>query len=166
MSLKTNKRIVVAKIESSYGVDSTATGANAILLRNLTVTPLDGETATRDLIRPYFGNSDILVATTMAKLDFEVELAGAGAAGTAPAYGPLLRACAMSETISAGVSVTYAPISATLESVSICGKCQHAQMNGVYGTCKYPLPVLARAVQAQVLDYFTDAAQCPSYKAE
>lgn len=55
---------------------------------------------------------------------------------------------------------------AVIQSISICGKCEHAQMHGVYGTCKYPLPVLALAVQPQVLDYFTDATQCPSYKAK
>lgn len=120
MSLKSRKRTILAKIESTYGVDPTPTGsANAILLRNLNVVPLDGELVNRDLIRPYYGNSDTLVAATRVSLDFEIELAGSGAAGTAPAYGALLKACAMSETVSAGVSVTYAPVSSSIGSVTI-----------------------------------------------
>jgi hypothetical protein len=55
----------------------------------------------------------------MVTVSFAVELAGSGAAGTAPQYGDCLRACAFSETVSAGVSVTYAPISAAIESVTI-----------------------------------------------
>jgi hypothetical protein len=120
MSLKSRKRTILAKIESSYGVDPTPTGsANAILLRNLNVVPLDGELVNRDLIRPYFGNSDTLVAATRVSLDFEVELAGSGAAGTAPAYSALLKAAAMAETVDAGVSVTYAPVSSSIGSVTI-----------------------------------------------
>lgn len=120
MSLKTRKRTILAKIESTYATDPTPTGsANAILLRNLNVVPLDGELVNRDLIRPYFGNSDTLVAATKVQLDFEIELAGAGAAGTAPAYGPLLRACAMAEDVNAGVDVIYTPLSSTHESVTI-----------------------------------------------
>lgn len=120
MPLLYRKRIVLAKTESSYGVDPTPTGlANAILVRNLDVTPLDIEYVSRDVIRPFLGNSDSLVGAQNVKASFEVELAGAGAAGTAPAYGPLLRACGLSETVSEGVSVTYAPVSASFESVTI-----------------------------------------------
>ena len=96
----TRKRSILAKIESTYGTDSVPTGAaNAILIKNLNVTPLASTIVGRDLIRPYFGEFDQLTANTHVECDFEVEMAGAGTAGTAPAYGPLLRACAMSETL-------------------------------------------------------------------
>lgn len=120
MALLYRKRIVLAKIETTYGTDPTPTGAaNAILVRNLDVTPIDIEYASRDLVRPYLGISEQLVGGRNVKASFEVEMAGSGAAGTAPAYGPLLRACGLSETISAGVSVTYAPVSTSFESVTI-----------------------------------------------
>jgi len=48
-----------------------------------------------------------------------VELAGSGTAGTAPAYGPVLKACGLSETIVATTSVTYAPVSSSFSSVTI-----------------------------------------------
>ena len=46
-------------------------------------------------------------------------LSVSGAAGTAPGYGPLLMACGMSETVNAGVSVVYTPVSAAFGSVTI-----------------------------------------------
>lgn len=120
MALLARKKTILAKIEATYLTDPTPTGAaNAILVRNLDLTPQETDFADRDLIRSYFGNSEQLPGSVRGMLSFEVEMSGAGAAGTAPAYGPLLRACAMSETISAGVSVTYAPISSAIESVTI-----------------------------------------------
>lgn len=46
--------------------------------------------------------------TTGARLTFRVELKGSGVPGTAPSYGPLLRACGMGETVNAGTAVTGA----------------------------------------------------------
>ena len=120
MAMLARKKTILAKIEPTYGTDSVPTGAaNAILVRNLDLTPQETDYADRDLIRSYFGNSEQLAGASRGMLSFEVEMAGAGAAGTAPAYGPLLRACAMSETVSLGVNVTYAPISSALEAVSM-----------------------------------------------
>lgn len=120
MPLLTRKRIILAKIETTYGTDPTPTGAaNAILVRNLNVTPQSSQIVGRDVIRPYLGNSEQLMASTHVELDFEVEIAGSGAAGTVPAYGSLLRACGMSETITASTKVDYKPVSSAFESVTI-----------------------------------------------
>ncbi|WP_198116932.1 phage tail tube protein [Massilia rhizosphaerae] len=119
MSLLNRKRTILSKIETAYGTDSVPTGAaNAILVKNINVTPMETQLVSRDLIRPYMGNSQNLAASVYGKLELEVELAGSGTAGTAPAFGPLLRACGLSETISAGTSVIYAPVSASFESVT------------------------------------------------
>src|SRR5690348_10332001 len=118
--LLTRRRLLLAKVETTYGTDSVPTGlANAILIKNLNVTPMDATLVSRDLIRPFLGANQQLVADAHVKLDFEVEIAGAGAAGTAPGYGPLLRACGMSETILAATSVTYAPVSSLMDSVTL-----------------------------------------------
>lgn len=120
MPLLSRKRLILAKTESTYGTDPTPTGsANAILVRNLEITPLQADTVTRDLIRPYLGNSDQLLAQTRVEVTFEVELAGSGAAGTAPAYGSVLKACGLAETVVATTSVTYAPVSASFSSVTL-----------------------------------------------
>jgi hypothetical protein len=120
MPLLGRKRVILAKIETTYGTDPTPTGAaNAILVRNATLTPQDADFVDRDLVRPYLGRSEQLPAGIRAMLEFEVELQASGAAGTAPAWGPLMRACAHSETIVASTSVTYAPISAAFESATL-----------------------------------------------
>ena len=117
MSLLMRRRTVLAKIETTYGTDPVPTGAaNAILVKSLNTTPIEATMLPRDLIRPYLGNFQDLVAAAYTKVDFEVELAASGTLGTAPAFGALLRACGMSETVSAGVSVTYAPVSTAFES--------------------------------------------------
>lgn len=110
----TKKVLILAKLESTYGADATPTNAlNAILCGGLNITPLLGDTVSRNLVQPFFGQVQKVLVTNYASVDFEVELAGSGAAGTAPHYGTLLKACAFAETISAGVSVTYAPITLT-----------------------------------------------------
>ena len=119
-SVLTRRRLILAKIESVYGTDPTPTGSSdAILVRNLEIQPLVAETVNRDLVRPYMGQADQLLAQTRVEVTFEVELAGSGTAGTAPAYGPVLRSCGLSETVAAGTSVTYAPESSGFESCTI-----------------------------------------------
>jgi hypothetical protein len=119
MSLLTRKRTILAKLETTYGTDPTPTGsANAILVRNLSITPLNAENVSRDLVRPYLGASEQLIASAYVGVEFEVEMAGSGTAGTAPAYGPLLQACGMTETDGAS-DVTYTPKSASFASVTM-----------------------------------------------
>lgn len=120
MALKFRKRVILAKIESSYGTDSTPTGAaNAILVHDLQIRPLIADTVSRDLVRPTLGNDLAIHVGSHVGVEFNVELAGAGAAGTAPAYGPLLRGCAMAQTVNSGVSVVYEPVSSGEESLTI-----------------------------------------------
>lgn len=120
MPLLQRKRVILAKTESVYGTDPTPTGAaDAVLVRNLSVTPQDADFTDRDLVRPYIGRSEQLPSGIRAMAEFEVEMSASGTAGTAPAYASLLKACGFSETVSAGVSVTYAPVSASFSSVTI-----------------------------------------------
>jgi len=113
------KRTVLVKAESTYGTDSSPAGSDAVLFRNLEITPVESEVLSRDLIRPYLGNSPQLIANTRVVVTFECEYAGSGTVGTAPRYGSLLKACGFSETVSAGTSVTYAPVSSSFSSVTI-----------------------------------------------
>jgi hypothetical protein len=111
---------ILAKIESSYGVDPTPTGAaNAILVSNISVNPLNANNVNRDLVRSYLGGSEQLVGTFNVEVSFDVELAGSTGAGTAPPWGPLLRACGFGETVTASTRVDYLPVSAAFESVAI-----------------------------------------------
>lgn len=99
MSLLTRKRTLLAKTETTYGVDSVPTGsANAMLVKNLNINPIQAELVSRDLIRPYLGNSEQLLATTFVQVDFEVEYVASGVVGKTPAYDALLKACGFAST--------------------------------------------------------------------
>lgn len=119
MPLLTRKRLILAKAETTYGTDSSPAGADAVLVRNLEITPIESDTVSRDLIRPYLGNSETLLANTRVGITFQVELAGSGTAGTAPRYGSILKACGLAETIVATTSVSYAPVSSSFSSATI-----------------------------------------------
>tara|TARA_R100001509_G_scaffold14304_3_gene7303 strand:- start:7923 stop:8858 length:936 start_codon:yes stop_codon:yes gene_type:complete len=120
MTLRTSQRYLLAKIESSYGTDPTPTNAaNAIVVRSLEITPFQSDVVERELVRGYMGNYQTLHANQRVEVTFEVEMAGSGTAGTAPAYGPLLKACGNSQTIVSSTSVTYAPVSSGFDSATL-----------------------------------------------
>ena len=119
MALLTRKRLILLKKETTYGTDSTPAGTDAVLVRDLSVTPLQSDVVSRDLVRSYLGASEQLLANTRVECQFTVELAGSGTAGTAPRYGAALQACGMSETLVAVTSATYAPISTAFSSCTI-----------------------------------------------
>lgn len=119
MPLLSKKRLIICKVETTYGTDSAPTGTDALLVRNLDVTPLNAETVDRDLIRAYYGNNEQLLSRTSSSISFEVELAASGTAGTAPKYDPVLQSCALAPTIVATTSVTYNPVSAAIKSCTI-----------------------------------------------
>lgn len=99
---------ILAKSESTYGTDATPTeGANAMLISNVSITPIQAQNVDRNLIRPYFGASEQLVGAKYVEMSFDVELAGSGTAGTAPAYGPLLKACGFTEAATVAVRTEY-----------------------------------------------------------
>ena len=64
MALLNRKRVILLELESSYGTDPTPTGADAILVRDLSITPQASDDVSRDLIRPYLGASRQLLANT------------------------------------------------------------------------------------------------------
>ncbi|PWE29966.1 hypothetical protein DDZ14_16115 [Maritimibacter sp. 55A14] len=118
--IRWKEKVLLAVIESVYGVDEGPTGAaNAILATNVSLTPMDGNDVSRELELAFLGAQATIPAELSAALNFSVELAPSGAAGTAPAWGPILRACGVAETLSAGVSVTYNPVSTGHESLTI-----------------------------------------------
>ena len=98
MPLLTRKRLILAEIEAQYGVDPSPQGTDAILVRDLNITPQQSDAVSRDLVRPYLGASEQLLANTRVECTFSVELAGSGSAGTAPRFGSVLKACGLAET--------------------------------------------------------------------
>lgn len=114
-------KTLLAKVEAGgYAVDPTPTGAaNAILAMNVTFTPQEGEVVTRNLERPFFAANPFVAMAFRSQISFEVDLVGSGTAGTAPAWGPLIRACSVAETITVGTKVEYTPITDDPESLAL-----------------------------------------------
>jgi hypothetical protein len=118
----TRKKFLIAKIESTYGTDpSPVGGSDAVQVTNLEVTPIESDNVQAASYQGFLGNSTrgTLVANKRVSVTFDVELAGSGTAGTAPAFGPLLKSCGLSETIVSSTSVTYAPVSSSFSSATI-----------------------------------------------
>ena len=121
------RRSILAKAESTYGTDPTPTGtANYIQVKDLSIEPIVADEVERDLIRPYLGNYEVLLANQRVNVTFDVEMSGSGSAGTAPKYGAILKACGLTETITGGNTVTYAPDGTPTDSVTI-----HVNIDGV-----------------------------------
>ncbi len=118
---KLRNAVLLAKVESTSGTDSTPTGASNAMLTSgdMTLTPIDAEQVPRNLIRGYFGAPETLLGATWMSVQFSVEAAGSGTAGTAPAWGGLVRGCGFAETVSAGSRVEYTPVSTSLTTLSL-----------------------------------------------
>ena len=113
--------VILAKVETTSGTDAVPTNiADAVLVSNVSITPLDANNIDRALIRPFFGSSDQLVGTASIKCSFTVELAGSGVAATPPQWGDLMLGCACAEaSLTVPNRVEYSPISTALKTLTI-----------------------------------------------
>jgi hypothetical protein len=112
---------LVAKIETTEGTKESLAAADAMLHKNLAFSPVIEQYA-RDLLRGTLSRDPSISGKRSAKLAFDIELVGSGAAGTAPYWGPLMKACGFSETIVASTSVTYKPATNNLSnSMTLAG---------------------------------------------
>lgn len=120
MPLRSKQRLVLVKTEgSSYGVDSSPTGSNALLINDdLQLSPLAGATTQRRIIRNYRGAYETSIVNTQVGITFSVELAGSGAAGTATAVADVLRACATAQTIT-GSALTGTAAAGAANSITL-----------------------------------------------
>ena len=119
MALLTRKQAILIESEGSYNASTTPTGADALLVTDLEITPQSSDVVSREYVRPYFGASEQLLANTKVEITFGVELVASGTAGTAPGYNKALTACGLHEAIVSDTSVTYTPKSTAFDSATI-----------------------------------------------
>ena len=112
-------RLALVKAESTYNTNPSPAATDALLFTELDVEPLALELSEREIIQATYGNRPSVVTQRSVPIKATVELAGSGAAGTAPRWGAVLKACAMAETIVASTSVTYSPVSSSLSSYAM-----------------------------------------------
>jgi hypothetical protein len=105
---------VLAKIETTRGTDAAPTGAaNALLVQNMTINPLNATNIDRALLRAFYGASEQLPGTAYVNVDFEVEFQSSGSmtAPTIPAWDSILQACMWKAGVgTAGQRVEYDPL--------------------------------------------------------
>lgn len=120
-SLYARNAILAAKIETTYGTDSTPTAAaNAMRVRDCTINPLEGETAEMNYIRNWFGANPLLRTSKFMTAQFSVDWAtGSGAAGTASPYDPLFRACGQSSSLIAAAVTGTAQTGSTTSTIKL-----------------------------------------------
>lgn len=117
--IKFRKRALLLKMETVYGIDSVPTGAaDALQVENLTITPLELSTEETNYVGAGLGSQIQAIIDKKVKLEFDVDFFHPGALGVAPAYGKLLRSCAMAEVITATTKVEYTEIDASEESAT------------------------------------------------
>lgn len=121
MAIRRWKKLAcLAKIEDIYNTDAVPTGAaNFIQLSDITFTPMAGEEEQRNLLQPHLGHQGVYLTGDYGQLQFSVEMAGSGTAGTAPAWAPLVRTCGFAETIVAATSAAYSPVDEATDALSM-----------------------------------------------
>lgn len=118
MGVQERVKGLAAKIESSYNTDPTiAEATDSIQTSELEIVPLDGEFVQRNLDGGSLGERGDIIVASRALANFNVECAGAGAAGGIPEYDQLLRACGFAATNTALVDTQYDPISTAFDSI-------------------------------------------------
>lgn len=162
------KLAILHKLETVYGTDAVPTAAEGMMTKNVTFTPLEGEEVSRDLLTPYMGNQGVQLAGIYARLEFDLELAGSGTAGTAPKYASILRAAGFAQALTAGTKAEYTIVEDATESSSlyfISEKVQHVlfggQCNLAFNIAPKAIPTI-RVTYMGMLGTITDIASMPA----
>lgn len=120
MPISVRERALFVEVEAAAGTAETLVAADAVQVQNLTFNATENmRMIEREIIRSSLNPEKAVYGGSMIGFQFDVELKGSGAAGTAPRIGDLFRACGCDETVVASTSVTYNP-SSTLSSHETC----------------------------------------------
>jgi hypothetical protein len=120
MPILTQKALVLAKIESSFGVDPTPDATTDAFLCMDPVFTVDATNLERNFAHGDFSMYPSRVGRKLASVAFSLQLAGSGTGGTEPTWAVLFRACAMAKsTLSSPARIKYSPVTTPQESVTI-----------------------------------------------
>jgi hypothetical protein len=112
------KTQLAIKLEDEEGTAETLAAADAILHANGKFTP-DTPMYQRPMRSSSLSPFSSVPGARSATIEFDIELKGSGAAGTAPEWAAALLGCGFAEDVSAEVSVTYTPASASIGSYTL-----------------------------------------------
>lgn len=112
--------MAVGKLETTYGTDivpAAGTAADMVLCEKISIMPIEADVVTRERVQPWHGNKGVPGLYNRAvKLGLTVPFCGSGAAGTAPAWGKIMRMCGMAEVLTASTKAEYGVVSTGQES--------------------------------------------------
>lgn len=114
-----NRQFLLGKIETTYGTSSAPVAANAILVEDLDITPMEASGAQPNGANGTFSKEASIPYDTHVRIRFSYDLTTGTAKGVAPPYGVFLRGCAMQEVITASTSVAYNPLHTAFEGMTI-----------------------------------------------
>ena len=171
-NLRVSNEVVLAKVETTYGVDAAPVPAtNAVMVMNVAFNNKPLRMVNRPAIRGFLAELQRVFAGQLGQIKFDVEIKGSGAAGTAPELDPLLRACGLAQTINVGVSVVYQPRSTGFESTTVYwyegGRKLH-KLTGCVGNMKLKadtggLPVLSFELTGHVANPTDQTQPVPTF---
>lgn len=126
----TRNRVLVSKIETTEGVNvSPSATTDAAVVLDLEIT-VDTDEVERKIATPWLGNTKVVYSKRKVNFKFDIEVAGSGTAGTAPAWGRYLQACGFSQTTVTNTNV-YSPISSGFPSLTMVGNQDGVQYVGL-----------------------------------
>jgi hypothetical protein len=120
MPILTQKALVLAKIETSFGVDPTPDATTDAFLCENPVFTVDVTNLERNFAHGDFSMYPSRIGRRLASVAFSLQLAGSGSAGVEPTWAVLFRACAMAKTaLTTPTRQKYTPTTTPQESVTI-----------------------------------------------
>lgn len=133
------KKVLLAKVEATYGVDSVPTGGvNAIQTKDLSIEPLEGDQLKFDVDTESLGSRAATLVGKHVKVSFKVAAAGSGTLAVAPGWGVLMRGCGHTELVTALVDVKYTPLDTNTDALTLyvmIGRTLH-KVTGARGSVK------------------------------
>lgn len=150
--LSRQNQVLAAALETVYATAASPAGANAILAMDMSVNMLDSNVADRNNVNGFMGAQGGVTVSRKGAASFGCEFAGSGAAATPPAWGILLRACGMSETIGAS-DVTYAPVGSAFESATLLYRIEKVQQRLVGARGAFSLNLDAQTIPSMNFNF-------------
>lgn len=130
------------KVEATEGSDPTPADSDAIAVEDISITP-EVEMHPRNRHGVSASGWTQVAGKRAWRITCRVPFKGSGTKDTAPEWGVLLKACGMKETVSAGVSVAYTPLTVEATNQSVTIQVLEAGLSkvatGCRGNCRWVL---------------------------
>jgi hypothetical protein len=109
--LRTRRKFILAKLETTYGVDAAPVGSDAMLTENLVIKP-EVAFVERKTDRRAMGSDLSIHTSKFLTFEFDVDFQASGQLGIVPGWDRLMKACGHSRTTATTVTGTVAAAAA------------------------------------------------------